>query len=58
MPQFWRNMDVRDWRGELEGRVMFTPGHTPACSAYVIGDAVFVGDGGRSTRPHCNDARV
>ena len=26
------------------GRVLRTPGHTPACIAYVIGDAVFVGD--------------
>ncbi len=30
--------------GDLEGRVMHTPGHTPACITYVIGDAVFVGD--------------
>jgi glyoxylase-like metal-dependent hydrolase (beta-lactamase superfamily II) len=30
--------------GALEGRVMHTPGHTPACVAYVIGDCVFVGD--------------
>ncbi len=30
--------------GELEGRVMHTPGHTPACISYVIGDAAFVGD--------------
>ena len=30
--------------GELEGRVLFTPGHTPACLTYVIGDAAFVGD--------------
>lgn len=30
--------------GGLEGRVMHTPGHTPACAAYVIGDAVFTGD--------------
>ena len=30
--------------GGIEGRVMHTPGHTPACIAYVIGDAVFVGD--------------
>lgn len=30
--------------GELEGRVMHTPGHTPACVTYVIGDAAFVGD--------------
>lgn len=30
--------------GELKARVMHTPGHTPACLSYVIGDAVFVGD--------------
>ena len=30
--------------GELEGWVMPTPGHTPACVTYVIGDAAFVGD--------------
>lgn len=30
--------------GTLEARVMHTPGHTPACSTYVIGDAAFVGD--------------
>lgn len=30
--------------GELEGRVLHTPGHTPADLSYVIGDAVFVGD--------------
>jgi len=30
--------------GELEGEVIHTPGHTPACVSYVIGDAVFVGD--------------
>lgn len=30
--------------GELTVRVMHTPGHTPACVSYVIGDAVFVGD--------------
>ncbi|MEM7019534.1 MAG: MBL fold metallo-hydrolase [Pseudomonadota bacterium] len=30
--------------GELEGYCMLTPGHTPACMSYVIGDAVFVGD--------------
>ena len=30
--------------GSLEGRVMYVPGHTPACVAYQIGDAVFVGD--------------
>ncbi len=30
--------------GELEGRAIHTPGHTPACMTYVIGDAAFVGD--------------
>lgn len=30
--------------GELQGRVIYTPGHTPACMAWQIGDAVFVGD--------------
>ncbi len=30
--------------GELQIDVMHTPGHTPACVSYHIGDAVFVGD--------------
>lgn len=30
--------------GALEGSVLHTPGHTPACLTYVIGDAAFVGD--------------
>lgn len=30
--------------GGLEAEVMAVPGHTPACVAYRIGDAVFVGD--------------
>ncbi len=30
--------------GELSIGVMHTPGHTPACVTYVIGDAAFVGD--------------
>lgn len=30
--------------GKLSAQVMFVPGHTPACVAYRIGDAVFVGD--------------
>ena len=30
--------------GELDARVIATPGHTPACMTYVIGDAAFVGD--------------
>lgn len=30
--------------GSLPIRVLHTPGHTPACVSYVIGDAVFTGD--------------
>ena len=30
--------------GEINVDVMHTPGHTPACMTYVIGDAAFVGD--------------
>jgi len=30
--------------GAIAGRVIATPGHTPACITYVIGDAAFVGD--------------
>ncbi|WP_282608830.1 MBL fold metallo-hydrolase [Pelagibius sp. Alg239-R121] len=30
--------------GELQARVIHTPGHTPACVTYLIGDAAFVGD--------------
>ena len=30
--------------GQLQGRVLHTPGHTPACLTYVLGDAAFVGD--------------
>ena len=30
--------------GEMEVEVLHTPGHTPACVSYRIGDAVFVGD--------------
>jgi len=30
--------------GEIEGRVIATPGHTPACITYVIGDSAYVGD--------------
>ncbi|WP_395019207.1 MBL fold metallo-hydrolase [Dongia sp.] len=30
--------------GNLDARVIHTPGHTPACITYVIGDAAFVGD--------------
>lgn len=30
--------------GNLTCKVMHTPGHTPACNTYVIGDAAFIGD--------------
>lgn len=30
--------------GALEARIIHTPGHTPADTSYIIGDAVFVGD--------------
>lgn len=30
--------------GQMRGDVLHTPGHTPACLTYVIGDSTFVGD--------------
>ena len=30
--------------GSIEAKAMHTPGHTPACMTYLIGDAGFVGD--------------
>lgn len=30
--------------GQMRGEVLHTPGHTPACLTYVIGDTAFVGD--------------
>lgn len=30
--------------GDLEAKVIHTPGHTPACLTYVIGNTAFVGD--------------
>ncbi|MEQ1818549.1 MAG: MBL fold metallo-hydrolase [Terricaulis sp.] len=30
--------------GEFKIKVLHTPGHTPACVSYLIGDALFVGD--------------
>lgn len=30
--------------GDIPCRVLHTPGHTPACLTYVVGDAAFVGD--------------
>ena len=37
--------DGEDFRiGDMIARVLHTPGHTPACVTYVVGDAAFVGD--------------
>lgn len=37
--------DGEEWSiGNLRGKIFATPGHTPACITYIIGDAVFVGD--------------
>lgn len=37
--------DAAEFRiGDLNAKVLAVPGHTPACIAYQIGDAVFVGD--------------
>jgi glyoxylase-like metal-dependent hydrolase (beta-lactamase superfamily II) len=41
--QLWNDGD-RFNIGNLEVTVLHVPGHTPACIAYVIGDAVFLGD--------------
>ena len=41
--RLWRDGDMFSL-GEIEANVLHTPGHTPACVCYVIGDAVFVGD--------------
>src|SRR3954467_12094084 len=30
--------------GTIDGEGLYTPGHTPACVSYRIGDAVFIGD--------------
>lgn len=30
--------------GSIELKAIFTPGHTPACASYLIGDALFTGD--------------
>ncbi|APX65962.1 MBL fold metallo-hydrolase [Sphingomonas sp. gentR] len=41
--RLWKDGD-RFRIGNLDVAVLHVPGHTPACIAYVIGDAVFVGD--------------
>jgi glyoxylase-like metal-dependent hydrolase (beta-lactamase superfamily II) len=42
--------------GQLEVKVMHTPGHTPACVCYSVEDAVFVGD--TIFMPHLGTARA
>src|SRR3546814_756611 len=38
-------MRISDWSSDVcSSDLMHTPGHTPACSTYVVGDAAFVGD--------------
>jgi glyoxylase-like metal-dependent hydrolase (beta-lactamase superfamily II) len=39
---FRESQEVR--AGSLSFKVLFTPGHTPACASYLFGDAVFTGD--------------
>jgi glyoxylase-like metal-dependent hydrolase (beta-lactamase superfamily II) len=41
--RLWRDGDPFQL-GRIAATVLHVPGHTPACVAYVIGDAVFVGD--------------
>ncbi|NJM50346.1 MAG: MBL fold metallo-hydrolase [Sphingomonadales bacterium] len=41
--RLWKDGDAFDI-GNVKVTVLHVPGHTPACIAYVIGDAVFVGD--------------
>ena len=41
--------------GSLEAEVLHTPGHTPACISYHIGDGLFVGD--TLFMPDCGTAR-
>ncbi len=41
--QLWKDGD-QFAIGDLSVTVLHVPGHTPACVAYVIGDAVFIGD--------------
>ena len=41
--QLFNNADTISL-GALKGKVIHTPGHTPACITYLFGDAAFVGD--------------
>ena len=44
--QFDRLLDDGDsiQIGQMTGCALHTPGHTPACMTYVMGDAIFIGD--------------
>jgi glyoxylase-like metal-dependent hydrolase (beta-lactamase superfamily II) len=42
--------------GELPAVALATPGHTPACLSYLVGDAVFLGD--TLFMPDCGTARA
>ncbi len=41
--RLFRDEEILD-AGSLKFKVIFTPGHTPACASYLFGDAVFTGD--------------
>jgi glyoxylase-like metal-dependent hydrolase (beta-lactamase superfamily II) len=41
--KLWKDGETFSF-GNLKAEVFFTPGHTPVCACYHIGDAVFVGD--------------
>ena len=42
--------------GNLEVKIIYTPGHTPACVSYLIQDSIFVGD--TIFMPHMGTART
>ena len=44
--QFHRLLKDNEWvkAGSLAFKVLFTPGHTPACASYLFEDALFTGD--------------
>jgi glyoxylase-like metal-dependent hydrolase (beta-lactamase superfamily II) len=39
----WKDREVFE-AGSLKIQVLFTPGHTPSCASYLIGDNIFTGD--------------
>ena len=42
--------------GNMTTKIIYTPGHTPACCCYFVGDAIFVGD--TIFQPHVGTART